>query len=244
MITRPSSSARTPLIWSLGRPRRPRWRSPNEPAAPPNAATAPTDAGHRGITAVSPGRKSPEGTTLRSSRSSSGRCFSCPTSPLRVRPRLGPRTRPPRPAFAPCPPARHLRVYAAERLDLMDDLIRHPAPALVTQPVPDPPAGNGHEHRERHEQISGHRSSRLLNQESCGWPVGPACNMSRSTPKGIPQPLRKATRASRLQPLNALGADAKLSSCPAEPARRGTRLGSRATASSPRGILIGWLPAH
>ena len=52
------------------------------------------------------------------------------------------------------------RVYAADRLDLMDDLIRHPAPGLVTQPVPDPPAGNGHEHRERHEQISGHRSSK------------------------------------------------------------------------------------
>ena len=52
------------------------------------------------------------------------------------------------------------RVHAAERLDLMDDLIRHPAPGLVTQPVPDPPAGYGHEHRERHEQISGHRSSK------------------------------------------------------------------------------------
>ena len=84
------------------------------------------------------------------------------------------------------------RVYAADRLDLMDDLIRHPAPGPVTQPVPDPPAGHSHEHRERHEQISGHLSSRLLNQESCGWPVGPACNMSRSTQEGIPPPLRKA----------------------------------------------------
>ena len=37
-----------------------------------------------------------------------------------------------------------LRIYAAERLDLMDDLIRHAAPGLVTQPVPNPPAGNGH----------------------------------------------------------------------------------------------------
>ena len=50
------------------------------------------------------------------------------------------------------------RVYAAERLDLMDDLIRYRAPGLVTQPLPDPPASHGNEHRERHEQISGHRS--------------------------------------------------------------------------------------
>ena len=43
---------------------------------------------------------SPEGTTLRSSRSSSGRCSPCSTSPLQVRPRFGPRTRPPRPVLA------------------------------------------------------------------------------------------------------------------------------------------------
>ena len=50
------------------------------------------------------------------------------------------------------------RVYPADRLDLMDDLIRHPASGLVTQPVPDPPASHSHEHRERPQQISCHRS--------------------------------------------------------------------------------------
>ena len=37
----------------------------------------------------------------------------------------------------------------------MDGLIRHLAPNLVTHPVPDPPSRHGHEHRERHEQVSG-----------------------------------------------------------------------------------------
>ena len=83
-----------------------------------------------------------------------------------------------------------LRVHAAERFDLMDDLIRHPAPGLVTQPVPDPPADHGHEHGERHEQISGHRFSKLLNQES-RKPRRACCNMSRSTLDGIPRRLPK-----------------------------------------------------
>ena len=131
MITRPSSSSRTPLIWSPGRPRRRRWRSPNETCGTSYTATAPTHAGHRGITAASPGRVARRHDTAFVAFVTGSLIF---------------------------------RVYAAERLDLMDDLIRHPAPALVTQPIPDPPASSGHEHRERHEQISGHRSSRLLKE--------------------------------------------------------------------------------
>ena len=56
VITPPSSSSRTPLVRSPGRPRRRRWRSPSETCGTSYAATAPTDAGHRGITAASPGR--------------------------------------------------------------------------------------------------------------------------------------------------------------------------------------------